>query len=215
MVLTGEELEALLSVARAEAREAYPLILFLADSGARFGEAAALRWSDIDLDAGSARIERSFSSGRHLGPTKTGRTRTIELSSRLIGEFRTQRPDICGPEMLAFPGQRGQMHDPNNFRNRVFGQVVRKALGANRRVTPHTLRHTFASLHLSRGTNLLWVQQQGGWTSAKTLLDTYAHFLPSEVAGFADALTALYGTKFPTPQIQFRSQRKNRVAAGS
>ena len=135
-----------------------------------------------------------FSSGKQLGPTKTGRARTVELSSRLLAELGAEHPDIYAPETLAFPGQRGQMQDPNNFRNRIFSRIVRRALGANRRVTPHTLRHTFASIHLSRGTNLLWVQQQGGWTSAKTLLDTYAHFLPSEVAGFADVLAAPDGT---------------------
>jgi hypothetical protein len=73
--------------------------------------------------------------------------------------------------------------------------VVREALGRNRRFTPHGLRHTFASIHLSRGTNLLWVQRQGGWTSPAVLLSTYAHFLPSELSGFADTLTAPDGTQ--------------------
>jgi integrase len=56
-----------------------------------------------------------------------------------------------------------------------------------RRVTPHTLRHTWASLHLTRGTPLKWIQAQGGWTSAKLLLDTYGHLL-SETSGYADRL---------------------------
>ncbi len=79
---------------------------------------------------------------------------------------------------------------PNYFRRRVFDKLVKRALGENsKRITPHSLRHTFASLHLSRGTNLLWVQRQGGWRSPQVLLDTYTHFLPSELHGFADALT--------------------------
>ena len=61
---------------------------------------------------------------------------------------------------------------------------------AGRRVTPHCLRHTFASLHIARGTNLLWIQEAGGWASAKMLLDVYGHFMPTESAGFADAITA-------------------------
>ena len=68
-------------------------------------------------------------------------------------------------------------------------------MGRSRRFTPHGLRHTFASIHLSRGTNLLWVQRQGGWTSPAVLLSTYAHFLPSELSGFADVLTAADGTQ--------------------
>ncbi len=68
--------------------------------------------------------------------------------------------------------------------------MARKGLGnTTKRITPHSLRHTFASLHLARGTNLLWVQKQGGWTSPTVLLTVYAHFIPSELSGYADALT--------------------------
>jgi integrase len=66
-------------------------------------------------------------------------------------------------------------------------------------VTPHTLRRTYASIHLSRGTSLLWVQQQGGWQSPTVLLSTYAHFLRSELTGFADVMTAQDGPRRPQP----------------
>jgi integrase len=71
----------------------------------------------------------------------------------------------------------------------VFRRAVEKALGAGRRFTLHGLRHTFASLHMVRGTKLKWIQAQGGWASAKLLLDTYGHFLPTETTGYADALS--------------------------
>ncbi len=64
-----------------------------------------------------------------------------------------------------------------------------KALGPHRDFSPHGLRHTFASLHLARGTNLKWIQTMGGWASAKLLLDLYAHYLPTESTGYADALS--------------------------
>ena len=47
---------------------------------------------------------------------------------------------------------------------------------------------TFASLHVARGSNLKWIQEQGGWTSAKTPLNCYEHFLLSESQGYVDAL---------------------------
>ncbi len=195
MVLSGDELHLLLAAAEREAPSHHALFLFLSDTGARFGEATALRWSDIDLEAGTARIERSFSSGRHLGLTKTGEQRTVELSSRLRAALASQRPDLFPQDALAFPNAEGRFIDPANFRVRVFDRVVRKALGRNhRRVVPHTLRHTFASLHLARGSNLLWVQNMGGWQSPQVMLDTYTHFLPTELSGFADSLAAPNGT---------------------
>ncbi len=39
------------------------------------------------------------------------------------------------------------------------------------------------------GSNLKWIQNMGGWASAKVLLDTYGHFLPTETDGYADVLT--------------------------
>ncbi len=175
------------------------MFLLLSGTGARFGEAAALRWSDIDLEGGTARIERSFSSGRYLGLTKTGGQRTVELSSRLQAALASQRPDLFPQDALAFPNTDGSFIDPTNFRRRVFDRVVRRAFGRDhRRVTPHTLRHTFASLHLARGSNLLWVQNMGGWQSPQVMLDTYTHFLPTKLSGFADSLTAPSGGTFST-----------------
>jgi integrase len=166
-------------------------MLLLTDTDARFGEATALRWSDVDVECGVIRIARSHSSGRNLGPTKTGEERTVELSTRLRAHLVESRPDICGDDTLVFPNEAGGFIDPTNFRRRVFGRIVQKAMkGSNKRVSPHTPRHTFASLHLARGSNLLWVPRQGGWKSPKVLLDTYAHFMPSELSGFADALSA-------------------------
>jgi integrase len=177
------------------AGEYYPLILFLADTGARLGEATALRWIDVDLAAPSARIARSFSGGKRLGPTKTGRERAVELSSRVCAALLKRRPDLFPDEELVFPNSAGGFISPRNFRSRIWNRLVRAALGPGRTPTPHALRHTFASLHMARGTNLKWLQAQGGWASAKMLLDVYGHYLPTESRGFADALaTAPNGT---------------------
>ena len=95
---------------------------------------------------------------------------------------------MFGDETLVFPSRDGTLLDPNNLRDRVFRRIVREALGPHRRFTPHGLRHTFASLHLARGTPIEWIQSRGGWASAKLVLDLYGHFLPSDYSGFADAL---------------------------
>jgi len=58
-VLTGDELEALLAVARRDFPTAFPFVLFLADTGCRLGEAIGLEWMSLNLPAATARIERS------------------------------------------------------------------------------------------------------------------------------------------------------------
>jgi len=76
--------------------------------------------------------------------------------------------------------------------------VVKDVFESKRRVTPHTLRHTWASLHLSRGTPLEWIRRMGGWASSQMLLDVYSHFLPREMRGFSNALSASDRTR-PNP----------------
>jgi hypothetical protein len=93
----------------------------------------------------------------------------------------------------------------------VFFPAGAKALGEGRHVSPHSLRHTWASLHMARGTPLKWIQNQGGWTTAKLLLDCYGHFMPSESRSYADALTASNAPPAHPGPIAVRAQaRKSR-----
>src|SRR5262245_17773697 len=143
---------------------------------------------DVDLTARVARIRRSFSGGG-LSATKTGRERAVALSSRLVAALTPRRPEVYGADALVFPDEGGSFIDPHNFRARVFRKLVERELGKGRDFTPHGLRHTFASLHLARGSNLKWIQAMGGWASAKLLLDLYGHHLRTENAAHADVLS--------------------------
>lgn len=131
-VFAAEELAALLDAAESAAPEYFPLLLFLAHTGARLGEGSALRWTDLDLRSGTARIARSFSSGKDLGPTKTGHERTVELSEPLQTLLEECRPDLFPPGALVFPSRAGGFVDPSNFR-RAFHRLVRRALGPTAR----------------------------------------------------------------------------------
>jgi site-specific recombinase XerC len=57
-----------------------------------------------------------------------------------------------------------------------------------RRVTPHDLRHTAASLAISAGANVKVVQRMLGHKSAKVTLDTYAALFPDDLDSVVDAL---------------------------
>ena len=200
----------MLGQARQEFPDWYPLFLFLADTGVRIGEATALRWVDVDLDQRRVRIARSFSDGKFLSTPKTGRVRWVELSERLGAALLERRPDLFGADTLVFASETGGFLDPHNFRARVFRPVVEKVLGKAREFSPHGLRHTFASLHLARGTNLKWIQSMGGWSSAKLLLDLYGHFLPTESTGFADALSGTGRPDTAPRNVRRSSARRTR-----
>ena len=181
--LDSQEREDFLAATAEVAPKYFSFVLFLAETGCRIGEAIQLKWSDVDCDAGVARLFRP-KTRRSTGD----RADEIELSRRLVSVLEPRKPDIHPRDALAFTTPNSHAIRYENFRRRVWNPVVRRAFEGDRRVTPHSLRHTWATLHLARGTPIEWVREMGGWSSAKMLLDVYGHFLPREMRGFSDAL---------------------------
>jgi len=79
------------------------------------------------------------------------------------------------PEWLFYNGS-GGMVDGDNIRMRVFYKCLEKA--SLRRVRVHDLRHTYATLRIMKGENILDVSKQLGHHSVKLTLDTYTHWMP-------------------------------------
>src|SRR5262249_28276915 len=73
-----------------------------------------------------------------------------------------------------FVGEKGQPIDVSNFRARIWKPAMKKAELKYR--YPYQARHTFATKHLSKGFNPLWVANQMG-TSPETIYKHYAVYL--------------------------------------
>jgi len=82
----------------------------------------------------------------------------------------------------------GGPQNPSNLIQRGVYPALRSA--GLRKVTFHGLRHTYATLQLSRGENLGPVSKQLGHANVAITQSTYRHVLPSEGAGMADRLHA-------------------------
>jgi integrase len=112
-------------------------------AGLRVGEACRLRVEDID----SRRMVI------HIREAKRGRARYVMLSPRLLDSLRAywreRRP--AGPEL--FPGRGRQATIARAAVSKALRNAARKC-GITRRVTPHTLRHGFATDLLEQGVDL-------------------------------------------------------------
>lgn len=75
--------------------------------------------------------------------------------------------------------------DVNNWRKR-FNKALEKA--KLRRIRPHDLRHTYATLRISKGDNIADVSKQLGHHSVKLTMDVYYHWLPGNKKSEVDAL---------------------------
>ncbi len=158
------------------------MVLLLLDGGLRLGEALglpwdAIRWGDHDQDPRRAlRIVQSRSRGGPVGPTKTGRDRTVALSLRLrgaLGALDRSRVEPA-PDPLVFPEL-----DPSNFLKRVWRRILERARLCHRRLKD--LRDTYASQLLTSGVQLGYVSAQLGHSDVAVTARHYARWVGDDV----------------------------------
>lgn len=173
------------------ARECGPYrlaVLFLAYTGIRFGELAALRVGRLDLMRRRARIAESVTPVDGVlafGPTKSGTARDVPVPRFLVDDLVAL---VAGkaPGDLVFTSPSGDTLRVANFRARYFDRAA-VAVGLDG-LNPHALRHTAASLAIASGADVKVVQTMLGHAKASMTLDLYGHLFPDRLDVVADAM---------------------------
>ncbi len=193
----------------------YALFHLIALRGLRRGEAAGLRWGDLDLDGGTLTVTGQLQQlgGRLVaGPPKSdaGR-RVIALDKTTIAALREHRARQRAERAAAgtgwtetgyvFTTKTGKPFGPDRM-TRLFAKVV--AASGLPPVTLHGLRHGAATLALAAGTDLKVVQDQLGHSTIVLTADTYTSVLP-ETARIAAEQTAAF--LFPARSRSAKSAR--------
>lgn len=161
VILTASEIEKLLNKARK--LRYYTVLLTLYSMGLRLGEGLNLTINDID--AGLMRV--------HLRNCKGGKDRYVELPLRTLNALRRYWVTHQNPRFLFPEGQTAkQRHQATQPMSRSSTQKAMKQLVAqsriNKHVSPHSLRHSFATHLLEQGLSLRAIQEHLGHMSPKT-----------------------------------------------
>jgi integrase len=207
---TASELSRFLGWADAEDRDLAMGWRLLAATGMRRGEALALRWRDVDLDAGRLAVRRSVGvvkakgAGERLveGPTKTGQSRVVDLDAGTAAALRSYRAarglltlELVRDSALVLSELDGSHRHPERFSRRFAGQLARarKALGEEALpvIRLHDLRHTHATLLLADGVPVKVVSERLGHASATITLTVYQHVHPGMGREAAERFAAL------------------------
>ena len=164
----------------------------LAMAGFRWGELAGLQVQDVDLEARRLRVNRQITEnkGRLLkGPPKHDKRRTVPIMEPLADILR---PRLQGKERdaLVFPTTNGRPMRPGNARRDWFDAAAE--VSGHPDLTPHDLRHTFASVAISAGANVKALQQALGHHSAAFTLDQYGHLFPDDLDSFVNTMSARF-----------------------
>jgi integrase len=175
------------------------VVRFLAYTGLRWGEMAALRVQDFDMLRRRVNVSRSVteSGGLVWSTPKTWERRSVPFPAALADELAALMVGKARDE-LVFTDLRGGVLRNSNYRARVFEPAVEKCQKVDDTfpsITPHDLRHTAASLAVSAGANVKAVQRMLGHAKASMTLDVYADLFDEDLDGVADRLdTAIRST---------------------
>jgi integrase len=197
-VFSREQLAAVLAMAPDRTHDyklpfSYKLLFeVLAATGLRISEAIALQRLHLQLDGSQPEVcvRRAIVRGRIEPPkTKYGK-REVRLPASLVDRLRAHLTALGGQDStaLVFANRNGNPLNPGNVRCRVLKPLVEEVNAPWAGF--HTFRHTFASLHLSRGTNLLQLSRVLGHHSPAFTLSRYTHLLPGDEAPALDLSTA-------------------------
>jgi integrase len=175
-VLTGSEVERLLGAVRSIK---YRAILTTAyGAGLRIGEVLALEVSDIDSKRMLLRVRDGKTGGRF-----------VAMSPLLLAVLRAYWKECRPLGTRLFPGGRENPSLSRNAVNKVLKKVVAEVF-PGRRVTPHTLRHSYATHLLDAGTDLRAVQVLLGHGHIESTT-AYLHLSPQRLARIASPLDLL------------------------
>lgn len=168
------------------------LVLMLAYTGLRWGEATGLRIKHLDMARRRVRVqENAVNVGGRIvvGTPKSHEARSVPFPAFLDAPLALQ---CAGKNYENLIFGNGLVHQPHpDGRRGWFVSAVAKAQLVDKtlpRVTIHDLRHTAASLAVSSGANVRAVQRMLGHASAAMTLDTYADLFDDDLDAVSVAL---------------------------
>jgi integrase len=201
-VLDPEQARALIAAADGDPLEA--LYILAVTAGLRQGELLALKWRDLDADAGRLTVCRSVrwmtGQGSVEGEPKTrsGR-RSVLLAPLAVAALRRHRTRQTEQRLraafwddldLVFTNEVGRHIEATNLVRRSFRPLLERAeLPA---VRFHDLRHTAATLLLGQGVHAKIVSEMLGHSNIAITMDLYSHVTPTMQADAAAKMEALF-----------------------
>jgi integrase len=168
----------------------YAFLVLAAATGCRRGELLALQWTDIDLDTGLLSVSKSLEQtkeGLRVKSTKSEQPRQFgvpEWALEVLANHRAEQDRDRGlfgakytDNNVIFCQPDGHYYSPDRLGARVV--ELMKKVGLNG-VTLHSLRHSHASILLSKGVPVPVVSQRLGHADQNITLSIYSHALPAD-----------------------------------
>ncbi len=196
---TAEERDQILGWFFNRCRAYYPFVAALFHTGLRPSEAAALRWGDVDVAAGTLSVARSRYLGAEGAPKTARSARTIRLLPYVREILAELKPLHADADAYVFTNARtGGPINQSEWAREFWGRPLR-ALGIRPRKF-YATRHTFTSVALTAGVNIKFLAEYCG-TSVAMIERSYGRFLQPEGFDPLQALTTAERPALSTPHV--------------
>lgn len=144
-------------------------------TGMRTGELMALRWDDIDFNSEKIVVRQTMSHGT-IGSTKSGKSRKIDMLSPVLETLKKKFMDNGLSSEFIFTCRKGTPYIFSSSIYTTFWKPLLKRCGMAHKSMYNT-RHTFASLMLLNGEDILWVSKMLGHANVSTTMRYYIKFI--------------------------------------
>ncbi|MBI2663487.1 tyrosine-type recombinase/integrase [Candidatus Woesearchaeota archaeon] len=174
-VMTKEEIKKLID--SAGSYKTKMIIKFLYSSGLRLSELISLKINDLELKEKMGWVRKG----------KGSKDRMFILSDSIVKELTEYLTTLNKGEVYLFPGRKGLLSSRNI--QKIIENAARRA-GIKKKVTPHKLRHSFATHLLEAGIDIRYIQSLLGHASIATT-EIYTHVSKEKIKAIKNPLDML------------------------
>lgn len=169
-----DEINAILSVADGQIKNLYQFAFF---TGLRPSELMGLRWGDVDWIHNTIYIKETIVDKKQKGPKTDAGYRTVMLLPPAKCALENQKHYTFLEDQQVFynPPTRKAWETSQQLRRTAWTYLLKRA-GVRYR-NPYQTRHTYASMLISQGENVLWVSKQMGHANMQVTLKRYTELV--------------------------------------
>ncbi len=184
------------------------MLALLYYTGMRYGEACGLQWRHVDFKSGVIQVEQQAAgkTGEIDSPKTDKSIRTIPMPRELADKLRPVRGL---PHMYVIPTSTGS-YMRNAARYRLWDSLMARLYCINPDIeaeekrgqvmsviTPHYLRHNYASILYNAGVDVLTAQKYLGHANPKITLEIYSHLSAQKEKDSAEQLQDAFSKRLP------------------
>ena len=182
-----EEMKTIIASAKGEMKAFTALGFF---SGLRSGEMIGLRWEDVDFSNKEIHIKRAIKMGEITLPKTKNSIRTIDILDNLLPYLQEQYKLTGKHKSYVFLNKFDEhYYDIKRIRNSKWKNLLKECNIPYR--TIYQMRHTFATIMIENGEDILWVSNMLGHADASMTLQMYAKYRKRENIQRASFLGAI------------------------